>query len=273
VTSGKPLRFAAAAVAAAVLAGCAQGRADEDSDGQVSRLLKAAYATTVARKSLAASVTVTVASGVTEVERGSGSASLWFAERAGRTDFSAVNATGSTTVVAVRLGDDFYEGRTQADLAGHLQNLVEGGQRDAQSLPQVRAAGLDPFQLLTLFSAVDWPGSVVAGKPVVKVDSAGQRTEYRLTVDARELARHVRPADRGWVTALAGQSAGHQVVLTATLNEHGIKTVSADLPVPTPPPAHKDGETWTAPPTSVPVHATVTDQFDYGKAVAPVARP
>jgi hypothetical protein len=276
---------AALVAAAAALAGCAAypTSAAGDVRAQVERSVKAAYLGTTTRPAVVTSVTVTVRSGADTIATGNGAADLWFTGTRGRTTLSVDNATGRASVTAVRLGPSFYEADTPAHLAAGRHDLVTQSAADPRDLPQIQAAGLDPFQLTTLLSAVQWPDAVADAQPRVST-VAGQsapQTSYELVVDTARLAAHVDPADRGWLTELTGELHGARLAVAVTLDGGRLATITADLPVPAPRSAAARnkkipaaaGPSPSLPPTPTSLDAVVSEKFDYRTQAQPVAAP
>ena len=281
---------AALVAAAAALAGCAAypTTATSDVPSQVEHTVRAAYLGTTARPAVDANVTVTVRSGVDTIATGTGTADLWFTGTRGRTTLSVDDATGHTSVTAVRIGPSLYEGDTPAHVAAGRHDLVTQSASDPRDLPQIQAVGLDPFQLVTLLSAVQWPDAVADAQPRVTA-VAGQtapQTSYELVVDTARLAAHVDPADRGWLTELTGELHGARLAVAVTLDGSRIATIAADMPVPTPQiiqPPDKKNPPVTSTPTTRPssaqpsapasLDAVVSEQFDYRSTAQPVAAP
>ena len=269
--------IAACCLATALIAGCAQGPRDTSVQSQVSQLLRSAYDVTVSRTSLEASIDISVKSGVDLIESGRGTTSVWFAKNAGQTQLSAKNGTSSATVIAVRLGNSFYEAPTQGELAAHKMDLIQLAKQNPDTLPEIQAAGLDPYQLLTLFSAVKWPESVLSEQPTVTADSTGRRTDYEVVIDVQRLSQYVSAADSGWLKVMARESGGASITVTASLDKNGVSTMTASLPVPASRPvASGGGSTHTtkiAPPTAPQLRVIVTETFDYNKPVSPITAP
>ncbi|MEY9966713.1 hypothetical protein ABIA33_004778 [Streptacidiphilus sp. MAP12-16] len=250
----------------ALSAGCAATPAAGGVQVQVLAALRDAYQHTTALPAVAADVTETLQSGASPVLAGQGSVVLEFARRTGQTQLTV---GGTRTVVAVRVGDVFFEASTPAALNGQGHDLAQAGQQDPDTLPQIQAPGLDPFQLTTLLGAVAWSDSVTGLEPVVSEDATGQHTAYQVGVDTAKLAAHEPPGDRTWLDALAHRPGGAVVTLSATVSQGRLDTVSAQLPVPAPalPPRA------SALPTPAPLSVLVAEQFSYTRRPAAITTP
>jgi hypothetical protein len=266
----RPLRIAAGGLIPVLATGCAYTAATPSAQQQVIGLVHSAYQRTTALPAVTAAVTETVESGTVAVAQGKGTVTWEFPRETGET---RLTVDGRTPVVAIRVKNIFYEGKTPESLAGTGQDLGRTGARDPGAMPQIQAPGLDPFQLTTLLDATSWPDCVMNSKPVVTSDAAGQHTEYQLGIDTAGLAAHKTAADRAWLTEMSHQAGGSVVALVATLVHGRISTLSARLPIPRPPSDAKTASAAGALPTPKPVTILVTEQFAYTKSPDPITTP
>lgn len=250
-------------------AGCAGVSNTPDVHTATGRTLLSAYQKVVATNGLSASLTELVESGTDPIAEGQGTTDLWFGSRSGETRLT-VDTTA--TVVALRTSDEFYEGKTASTVGANRQDLSTTAREDPQSMPEIQAPGVDPFQITTLLSAIQWPDTILDVGPVVVSDSTGQHTEYEMTLDTSRLAGHVGGTDRAWLSALAAEPGGKTVTLDATLSGGVIASVTARVPLPNPQlPSTKSVPTYL--PSPAPVTITITETFDYGKPAQKVTPP
>ncbi|KUO11012.1 hypothetical protein [Streptomyces sp. DSM 15324] len=262
-------RLAAGGLAPVLTAGCAYTAAAPSAQQQVVDELRGAYQHITALPAVTAAVTETVQSGTVAVTQGKGTLTWEFPRRTGET---SLTVAGDTTVVAVRAGDTFFEGRNHKTLAGSGRDLTDDGRTAPQSMPQIQAPGLDPFQLMVLLDGTRWPDAVVTSQPVVTSDDSGQHIEYQLGVDTARLAAHQRPADRAWLREMSRQPGGKVVSLVATLKQGRVATLTAVLPVAKPSSTPTTKLTGPAPAVK-PVTVVVAAVFSYEKRPTRIAVP
>ncbi|MET8009871.1 hypothetical protein ABZU86_23535 [Streptomyces sp. NPDC005271] len=269
-----PLRIAAGGLAsvlvAALATGCANTAAPPSARQQVIDRVHHAYERTTALPAVSAALTETVASGTSAVAQGKGTAVWEFPHRRGET---RMTVNGQTPVIALRVEDTFYEGRTRKALAGTGRDLARTGARNPTAMPQIQAPGLDPFQLTTLLGATSWPDTLESAQPVVTSDDSGQHTEYQLGIRTARLATHAKGADRTWLTAMSRQPGGEVVTVAARLSHGRISTLSAQLPIPKPHSLAKEPKGASIAPTPRPMTVLVSAEFSYVKKPQPLAVP
>lgn len=266
----RPLRIAAGGLVPVLAAGCAYGTATPSARQQVLDLVRDARQRTTALAAASADVTETVQSGTDPVAQGKGTATWEFPRGTGE---MRLTVDGRTTVVAVRVKNTFYEGRSRQSLAGTGRDLVRVGGQNPGAMPQIQAPGLDPFQVTTLLDAASWPDCVVTAEPVVTLDTAGRSTDYQMAVDTARLAAHEPPADRAWLTQMSRQEGGAVVTVVATIDRGRLGTVSAQLPIPKPAALAKPAPGASALPTPQPMTVVVSERFGYTGRPAPIDVP
>lgn len=256
-------------------AGCAYGATAQQSPvQQIGQMLLGAYEASTSAPGVVAEVSQTVQSGVDPVAQVNGSYTLWFKRQIGQSSLTMQNAGSSTAFVVIRAGSSFYSATTPGGLAGTRVDLNAVGQRSPDTLPQIQSPGMDPFQLITLLGSVQWPDSIKSLGPVVVTDSTGKHTEYQITVNTAELARHESGADKEWLGAMDREPNGKFVTLDVALDNGKISVASASVPLPAAPsPAVPDGKGPLVPQAPAPGSVVITADFDYGKQAPVVKEP